>query len=111
MLLPGIIGALVVDSESGTVLEQAGVFPSDPAALADRNTELLRAKMRMMNALGVREAIGDIVITLDTQLHILRPLPGKNAAGLFIYVAMCRSNADLTPTRAQIDKLASKFAA
>jgi hypothetical protein len=110
MQLPGAIGAAVVDLESGMSLGQAGggsVLNLDVAAAG--NTEVVRAKMRTMSDLELNEEIEDILITLGTQYHIIRPLTSKGSAGLFVYVALYKDKANLALARHKIADISSSL--
>ena len=96
----GAVAAAVVDQTSGMTLGTAGGGRDlDVTVAAAANTEVLRAKLRTMDMLGIREHIEDILVTLDTQYHLLRPVTGRNGQGLFIYLVLRRDNANLAMAR------------
>jgi hypothetical protein len=98
MELDGILGASIVDSNSGMMLATAGGGPMLNLELAAAgNTEVVRAKRKTVKSLGLPEAIDDILITLTRQYHLIRPLASNDA--LFIYVALDRSKANLALAR------------
>ena len=109
MQLPGAIGTAIVDLESGMNLGQSGggIINLDIAAAG--NTEVMRAKMRTMADLGLNDEIEDVLITLGTQYHILRPLKGKGSAGLFVYVALDKGRANLAMSRHKSRKSAERL--
>ena len=107
MQLPGAIGAAIVDMESGMSLGQAGGGTLNLEVAAAGNTEVVRAKMRVMADLGLTDEIEDILITLGTQYHVIRPLKGKGSAGLFIYVALEKTRANLALSRHKINEIAA----
>lgn len=63
MMLEGSMCAAVVDSTSGMILGNVGSGVDIEVAAAG-NTEVVRAKMKTMRALGVNDVIEDILITL-----------------------------------------------
>ncbi|WP_240359095.1 hypothetical protein [Pyxidicoccus trucidator] len=107
--IDGAFAACLVDSKSGMSLGSIGgsaTFNVDAAAAG--NTEVVRAKLKTMNALGMKDRIEDILITLGEQYHVIRPLSTKE--GLFLYLALHRANANLAMARfklADIEKALS----
>jgi hypothetical protein len=96
----GAIAAAVVDHTSGMALGTAGGGRDfDPVVAAAANTEVLRAKLRTMQMLGLTETIEDILVTLDSQYHLLRPVTGRSGRGLFVYLALHRDRANLALAR------------
>ena len=92
--IQGFIAACMVDGESGLMLasETSGIkFDIEAAGAA--NTEVVRAKNDAMAALGLDDSIEDILITLGTQLHLIRPLAANPM--VFVYVALDRKKANL----------------
>ncbi len=101
MQIDGIIGASVVDSNSGMMLASAGGGGTLNLELAAAgNTEVVRAKRKTMRSLGLQDNIDDILITLARQYHLIRPLASNDA--LFIYIALDRAKANLALARHQL---------
>lgn len=101
MEIEGIIGACIVDSNSGMMLGSAGgggILNLELAAAG--NTEVVRAKRKTMKSLNLSDPIEDILITLGRQYHLMRPLSTNDA--LFIYVALDRGRANLALARHQL---------
>ena len=64
------------------------------------NTEVVRAKMKTMRALGLNDVIEDILITLGKQYHIIRPLARKD--GLFMYYVLDKGKSNLAMSRRKL---------
>lgn len=94
--IDGAMGACIVDYKSGMALgmEGAGV---DLELAAAGNSEVVKAKMKTMKSLGISGDIDDILITLDSQLHIIRPTAKHD--GLFIYLVLDKGRANLALAR------------
>lgn len=100
MEIEGAVGAAVVDYSSGMALGTLSSNKSlDLTVAAAGNTEVVRAKMRTMDQLGLNDAIEDILITLSGQYHVIRPLNGRKGQGLFLYLAMDRTRGNLALAR------------
>ncbi|MDA2804602.1 hypothetical protein [Nocardiopsis suaedae] len=100
MAIDGAIGAAVVDYGSGMPLGSLSATSQlDLTVASAGNTEVVRAKMRTMSDLGLQDAIDDILITLSTQYHIIRPLTGRKGQGLFLYLALDRDRSNLALAR------------
>ncbi|MGI5218567.1 hypothetical protein [Nocardia sp. CA-290969] len=100
MSIDGAVGAAVVDYNSGMALGMLGSSKSlDLHIAAAGNTEVVRAKLRTIEQLGLQEDIEDILITLSAQYHLIRPMTGRKAKGLFLYLALDRGRANLALAR------------
>jgi hypothetical protein len=98
MEIEGIIGACIVDSNSGMMLGSIGGGAMLNLELAAAgNTEVVRSKRKTMKSLNLNDPIEDILISLGRQYHLLRPLTSNDA--LFIYVALDRQRANLALAR------------
>ncbi|MEV6841433.1 hypothetical protein AB0N17_44475 [Streptomyces sp. NPDC051133] len=102
MDIDGAVGAALVDYESGMCLGTAGGGRHlDLEVAAAGNTEVVRAKMRTLERLGIQESIEDILITLNEQYHLIRLLkrPSNGSETLFFYIALGREKANLALAR------------
>jgi predicted regulator of Ras-like GTPase activity (Roadblock/LC7/MglB family) len=94
--LDGAMCAAVVDANSGMMLGSLG-SGVDLEVAAAGNTEVVRAKMKTMRALGLNDVIEDILITLGKQYHIIRPSARKE--GVFIYYVLDKQRSNLAMAR------------
>ena len=106
MSLEGAMCAAVVDYNSGMMLGSIGTGVDLELAAAG-NTEVVRAKMKTMKALGLNDSIEDILITLGKQYHIIRP--SAKLAGIFIYYVLDSSRANLALARRKINDVEAKM--
>ncbi|WP_288048133.1 hypothetical protein [Nocardia sp.] len=106
MTIDGAIGAAVVDYESGMALGTLGNSKAlDLEVAAAGNTEVVRAKQRTLAQLGLQESIEDILISLSSQYHLIRPMSGAGAQGLFLYLALDRGRAHLALARHNLKRI------
>lgn len=103
MKIDGAVAASIVDIQSGMSLGSLGGNSGlNLEVAAAGNSEVIKAKLKVMANLGIKGHIEDILITLDTQYHLIRPLTKEK--GLFIYLAVSKAQANLAMAR---HKLAS----
>jgi hypothetical protein len=106
MQIDGAIGVAVVDYTSGMALGTMGSTKElDLTVAAAGNTDVVRAKMRTLDLLKLKDEIEDILITLGTQYHLIRPLRSRGGQGLFIYLALLKNRANLAMARHQVKKI------
>ncbi|KQV22900.1 MULTISPECIES: hypothetical protein [unclassified Kitasatospora] len=107
MTIDGAIGVALVDYDSGMALGTLGDSAElDLNVAAAGNTDLVRAKMRTMQMLNLHDnEIEDMLITLTTQYHLIRPLTMPNGRGLFLYLALNRARANMAMARHQLRRL------
>jgi hypothetical protein len=107
MTIDGALGVSLVDWESGMSLGASGggkYLDLDVAAAG--NTEVIRAKMRTVEALRLDDTIEDILITLTKQYHLIRLLRGpRNGQGLFLYLVLDRDRANLALARHNLKRI------
>ncbi len=97
MKIEGAFAVCLADANSGMTLGSIGSAGFNIDAAAAGNTEVMRAKLKTMKALGIKDRIEDMLITLGEQYHIIRPLASRE--GLFLYIALHRANANLAMAR------------
>ncbi|MFH8800715.1 hypothetical protein ACH4F6_14130 [Streptomyces sp. NPDC017936] len=106
----GALGAAVVDYTSGMALGTLGGGKDlDLSVAAAGNTDVIRAKVRTMEHLGLTGEIEDILITLGSQYHLIRLVQGRQGAGLFIYVVLDRDRSNLAMARHQLKRVESEL--
>lgn len=91
MTLDGALCAALVDSGSGMILGQSGSGINMDVAAAG-STEAVRAKLATMASLGLTDTIDDMIITLSTQHHLVRPLTRDPKVFLYLIVNKAQSN-------------------
>ncbi|MDO8249895.1 MAG: hypothetical protein Q7T78_09300 [Rhodoferax sp.] len=102
LTIDGAMCAALVDSASGMILGQIG-SGIDLEIAAAGNTEVVRAKLKTMRALGLNDVIEDMLITLGKQYHILRPMATKE--GLFLYLVLDKSKSNLALARRKVQEI------
>ena len=104
MEIDGALGVSLVDYESGMALGSlgGGKYLNLEVASAG-NTEVIRAKMRTLESLGLKDTIDDILITLGRQYHLIRLVP--NNAGLFLYLVLDRAKGNLALARYKLTEI------
>ncbi|MFD9209247.1 hypothetical protein ACFVZM_23595 [Streptomyces sioyaensis] len=104
--IEGAVGVALVDYTSGMALAALGDNQAlDLNVAAAGNTDVVRAKMRTMEMLELTGSIEDILITLTSQYHIIRPVTGKSGQGLFLYLVLDRKRANLALARHRLAKV------
>src|ERR1700727_1620118 len=111
MTIDGAVGTSLVDWDSGMSLGALGggkYLDLDVAAAG--NTEVIRAKMRTMESLRLDDTIEDILITLNKQYHLIRLLKNsRSEQGLFLYLVLERSKANLALGRHSLKRIESEL--
>ncbi|WP_394212864.1 roadblock/LC7 domain-containing protein [Psychrobacter piscatorii] len=99
MTLDGAMGGCIVDYMSGMVLGTIG-GGVDLELAAAGNSQVVKAKVQTMKSLGLSGGIQDILITLEDQIHIIRPT--ANHEDLFIYLVLDKTKANLALARRKV---------
>ena len=96
--LPGLTAVAVVDITSGMSLASHSNSPSiNPDTAAAYNTEVVKQKQKAMAALKLNgEKIEDILISLSSQLHLIRLNDGGTK---FIYLVVNSRDTNLAIAR------------
>ncbi|MBL9102279.1 MAG: DUF4388 domain-containing protein [Myxococcales bacterium] len=108
MKIDGALGIALADYESGLCLGTAGGGARlNLEVAAAGNCQVVKAKMNTMAELGIRGQIQDILITLDDQIHLIRPL--RKYDNLFIYLAIDKAKGNLGMARHRLTKIESEL--
>lgn len=100
--IPGYIAVSITEIESGVAYESHTSNNNfDPNLAAAYNLEVVKAKLKAIEALDLDEQIEDITITLSSQVHIINIAPSK---AYFIYLAVDSKSANLGITKSLLTK-------
>lgn len=102
MAVDGALGTCIVDYQSGMILGKSGGGVDLDLAGAG-NSEVVKAKMKTMNSLGIKGEIEDILITLDHQIHIIRPATQHDS--LFVYLVLDKEKSNLALARRKVQQI------
>lgn len=97
----GSMATALVDYESGMCLGTEGTGINIEVAAAG-NMEVMKAKTRVMHDLGIEGGIQDILITLESQYHIIQPVGNS----MFLYIAIDRKQGNLAMARHKLSSAA-----
>jgi hypothetical protein len=104
--IEGSVGVALVDYTSGMALGTLGGGKElDLTVAAAGNTDVIRAKFRTMEMLGIKEEIEDVLITLGNQYHLIRLLSGRGGNGLFLYIVLDKARSNLAMARHQLKRI------
>ena len=92
----GALCVAVVDSDSGMILGKAGSGMEMDLAAANASV-ILRARLASTKALGTKEKIDDMLISLSSQVQIIHPLPQNPS--IFTYLIGDKSKSSLAMAR------------
>lgn len=106
LAIEGATGAAVVDYSSGMALAQGGSPGFDLGVAAAGNSNVVSAKLRTMSELNLDSDVEDILITLGTQYHLINVLNSSGSRGLFVYLVLDRTYANLALARHKLKNIA-----
>lgn len=100
----GALGAAIVDWTTGLTLGEVsntGMFNIKMAAAS--NSQVVKAKLRVIKDLGLNDSIEDILITLGSQYHLIRPI--RKDPRLFFYLALRSDHGNLGLARYKLESI------
>ncbi|MBH24692.1 MAG: hypothetical protein CMH57_09630 [Myxococcales bacterium] len=98
----GFVGGALVDTTRGALLGELGGGDVELSVAAEMNTRVVRAKLKTIELLGLKEGIEDILITLDRHLHLIRL--SRLRPDLFFYLVLRRHDSNLALARLTLHK-------
>ena len=102
--LNGFIGASIADVDSGMTLVVKSNRPDfDLAAAAAYNSEMVKMKIKTIEALGLQSQLEDMLLTLSDQIHLIKILDGST----FVYLAVDSSQSNLGIVRRAVQNALS----
>ena len=111
MKVEGAIGVALVDWESGLCLGTLGggnVLDLNLAAAG--NTDVIRSELRTVESLRLNDKVVDILITLEKQYHLIRLVKSaRKGEGLFLYLVLDRSRANLALARHHLSRIETEI--
>lgn len=95
--LPTLLAVAVVETETGMPLaSHTNIADFDIETAAAYNTEVVKAKLKAIQALKLNQTVQDILLTLTDQLHLLKlSSDGK----MFVYLAVNSRDTNLAQAR------------
>ncbi|MCB9637785.1 MAG: hypothetical protein H6728_14920 [Myxococcales bacterium] len=103
MQISGAVGVALVDFQSGMCLGTSGGGALNMELAAAGNTEVVRAKKSVRDKLGLKDKIEDILITLDSQYHLIRMMHSN--INVFFYLVLDRTKANLALARIELQQI------
>ena len=95
--LPTLLAVAVVETETGMPLaSHANISDFDIETAAAYNTEVVKSKLKALQALKLNQTLQDILLTLTDQLHLLKLSPSGDK---FIYLAVNSKDTNLAQAR------------
>lgn len=91
-ILDGYVASALVDADSGMLMAGHSQTDIDLDLAAAGNAEVVRAKRRVADSLHIESAIEDILISLEHQYHLIRPLESNKRVFLYVIFDRARSN-------------------
>ena len=105
----GVIATAAVDLESGmTLAAKSNKSEFDLTVASAYNSELVKQKMKIMRALNLKDGLEDMLLTLSSQFHLIKFLPGGTS---FLYLAAEKAGTNLGILRTAVGKHVGALAA
>ncbi|GAB3836457.1 hypothetical protein LJ737_10300 [Hymenobacter sp. 15J16-1T3B] len=95
--IPSLVAVAVVETETGMPLaHHSNLATFDAETAAAYNTEVIKQKLKAIQALKLNQTLQDILLTLTDQLHLLKL---SADGGKFIYLAVNSADTNLAMAR------------
>lgn len=97
----GFIAMSITEIDSGITYTSESVNGFDAKSASDFNSKIVKSKIKAINALGLKEAIEDITITLNNQFHIINVAPNN---AYFVYLVVDAMKGNLGVSKSLLNK-------
>ena len=105
--IAGLIGASVVDLESGmTLAVRSNRQDFDLSTASAFNSEMVKMKLKTIKALGLQSTLEDMLLTLSDQIHLIRLI----SPTAFVYISVDKAKTNLAIVRTVVAKHAGAIA-
>ena len=106
MDIDGAIAVALVDGSSGMAIATGGTPRNLDLNIAAAGTcNVLKSEQSTMKELGYEDEIEDILITLSSQYHLIRPLTDASGKGLFVYLVLDKAKGNLAMARFKLGRI------
>ncbi|GAM04046.1 MULTISPECIES: hypothetical protein [Novosphingobium] len=104
--IDGAKAVALVDLATGMAVATAGDSNGlDLNVAAAGNTNVMKAKLATMKELGLDDEVEDVLISLSSQYHMIRPLTDDSGKGLFLYLVLDKAKANLGMARFKVSRI------
>ena len=100
LAIDGAVGAALIDYASGGCLGARGGREIDMELAGAAMTEVIRSKKRIIDNLGLDEAIDEIIVTLEGQYHLVQAFDEHD--GVFAYLILDKERSSLPLARTHL---------
>ncbi len=105
--ITGLIAISVVDLESGmTLAVRTNRQDFDLSTASAFNSEMVKMKLKTMKTLGLNSTLGDMLLTLSDQIHLIRLI----SPSAFVYIAVDKAKTNLAIVRTVVAKYSAAIA-
>lgn len=102
----GAMSVALVDGDTGMILGNAGIAEDLELAAAGASV-MLRARRSTVKTLGLDDEVEDLLVTLSTQLQIIRPL--MHNPKIFLYLIVDKERSSLAMARFKASEAGDKL--
>jgi len=102
----GAMSVALVDGDTGMILGNAGIAEDLELAAAGASV-MLRARRSTVKTLGLDDEVEDLLVTLSTQLQIIRPL--SHNPKIFLYMIVDKERSSLAMARFKASEAGEKL--
>jgi hypothetical protein len=102
----GAMSIALVDGDTGLILGNAGITEDLELAAAGASV-MLRARRATVTTLGLDDEVEDLLVTLSTQLQIIRPL--THNPKIFLYMIVDKERSSLAMARFKASEAGDKL--